>query len=232
MSRRSKARILVIPDLQIPFHHPDSLRFLLRLKKEYKTTDVVCVGDEWDNCALSEYPKDPDGMNPGAELLRARQESQAFYQAFPEVKLCDSNHKSRLWRRAFSAGLPLAAIRDVNDFTGAPRGWRWATRWEVGGTVFEHGDRAAGADAALKLVDANMASTVIGHHHSTARITYVNKAGLLLFGMNVGCLVDSTTYAFNYTKHHQTRPVLSAGVIVDGVPRLEPMVLNKAGRYR
>jgi hypothetical protein len=41
-------RILVISDLHVPYHHPDSYRFLEALAHKYDPTNVIHIGDEMD----------------------------------------------------------------------------------------------------------------------------------------------------------------------------------------
>jgi hypothetical protein len=224
------SRILVLPDLQVPFQHKYSLQFLKRVRDQYKTDTVICVGDEADACALSKYPKDPDGMSAGDELRKTRRALKPFYEAFPDVLVCNSNHQQRLYKRAYEAGIPRELIVGYGAYLCAPRGWRWADGWTVGGIRFEHGDRASGALTGPKLIDANHRSTVYGHHHSTAGLGYVRKGTLTLFWMNVGCLIDENSYAMSYTKMSRTKPVLSCGVVIDGIPNLVPMI--KDGRTR
>jgi hypothetical protein len=217
------SRVLVIPDLQVPFHHPYSLTFLKRVRDEFKTDKVICVGDEADAAALSKYPKDPDGMSAGAELRKARRALKPFYKEFPDVQVCNSNHQQRLYKRAFEAGIPRELIVGYREYLAAPAGWCWQDGWSCDGVLYEHGDRASGYGAGLKLIDANHRSTVYGHHHSTAGLGYVRKGSLTLFWMNVGCLIDEDSYAMSYTKMHRTKPILSCGVVIDGVPQLVPM---------
>ena len=217
-------RILVIPDLQIPFQHSYALTFLKKVRDEYKPDIVVCAGDETDQAALSRYPKDPDGQSAGDELKRARRTLKDYYREFPEVFICNSNHMQRLYKRAFEAGIPREYIADIHSYLRAPEGWRWEDSWTFDGIVFEHGDRASGLAVGSKLVDANHASTVFGHHHSTAGLGYITKGHRTLFWMNVGCLIDENSYAMSYTKMHRTKPVLSCGVVIDGVPQLIPML--------
>lgn len=216
--------ILVMPDLQIPFQHRGALAFLCRLRDKYKPDVVVNVGDEVDNCALSRYPKDPNGESAGTELRRARAVLKRYYEEFPDVLLCESNHRDRLYKRAYEAGIPKEYLADVHDYLKAPDGWEWKKSWTVDGIVFEHGDRASGASTGEKLIDANHASTVYGHHHNAAGIQYRKVGKKILFSMNVGCLIDETSYAMSYTRDNRKKPVLSAGVIVDGVPHLVPMI--------
>jgi hypothetical protein len=224
------SRVLVVPDLQIPFAHPYALTFLKRIREAYKPHVIVNVGDEWDNCALSRYPHDPDGQSAGEEHKRAIRASLPFYREFPRMMLCESNHRGRLYKRAFEAGIPAGYIRDTRGYMRCPRTWRWAEFWVVDGVRYEHGDRSSGPSCGLKLIDANHKSTVYGHHHSSAGLGYTRVAEKTLFWMNVGCLIDEHTYAMSYTKMHRTKPVLSCGTVTDGVPQLIPM--TSGGRTR
>ena len=225
--------ILVMPDLQIPFHHKRALSFLIEVRDKFKPDIVVNVGDEVDNCALSRYPKDPNGESAGTELKTTRTVLKRFYDEFPTVCLCESNHRQRLYKRAYEAGIPTEYLADVHEYLQAPNGWQWQDQWEFDGIVFEHGDRAnsslSGGD---KLVDANHKSTVYGHHSGRAGISYRKLAGKMLFSMNVGCLVDETGYGMNYLKMSRTKPVLSCGVILDGVPMLIPYHKSKTAQKK
>jgi hypothetical protein len=216
--------ILAISDLQIPFQHPYALKFLKNIKAEYQPDVVVSVGDETDQAALGRYPKDPDGQSAGDELKRARRAFQPYFDIFPEVYICNSNHQQRLYKRAFEAGIPRELICGYRDYIKAPEGWQWQDYWIFDGIKFEHGDRASGIGVGQKLVDANGRSTVFGHHHATAGLGYVRKDERTYFWMNVGCLIDENSYAMAYTRMHRTKPIHSCGVIIDGVPRLIPML--------
>lgn len=216
--------ILVIPDLQIPFHHPRSLEFLLRTQAKYKCDQVICVGDETDSAALSSFPKDPDGMSAGDELKAARAALKPFAKAFPKLRICESNHRQRLYKRAFEAGIPAEYIASTHKYLDVPKGWQWAFQWKQDGIVFEHGDRGK----PVALIDANGASTVFGHHHTEAGIWFVSREHCTRFAFNVGSLVDVNAYAFKYAVLAKRKPVLSCGVILDGLPVLVPMPANQA----
>jgi len=44
-------------------------------------------------------------------------------------------------------------------------------------------------------------------------------------------LIDQKSMAFNYAKNFRTRFIIGCGIIIDGIPRLLPMVLNKKGDW-
>lgn len=49
--------------------------------------------------------------------------------------------------------------------------------------------------------------------------------------MHVGCLADDNSLALAYNKINPKRPIVSLGVIIEGIPQLIPMILDKKGRW-
>lgn len=226
-----KETVLIIPDLQIPFHHPDALAFLSWMKGKYKPTKVVCIGDEVDMHALSDYDHDPDGYSAGDELKAAIKELKRFYKVFPDVMAVTSNHTARPFRRAFKCGIPRAFLRDYHEFLEAPLGWEWRDSWEIDGVHYFHGEGFSGATAHHKAAITRGQPVVHGHIHSHAGIHYISSMKELIFGFNVGCLIDVKAYAFAYGKNTPSRPILGAGVVDRGVPIFVPMLLSANGRW-
>lgn len=223
--------VLAIGDLHAPFQHPDHLKFLKWIKDKYSPTDIICMGDEIDAHALSNFEHDPDGMSAGDELKAAVESLEPLYKMFPKVKVCTSNHTARPYRQAYKHGIPRAFLRDYKEFLEAPVGWQWGDSWEVDGVTYEHGEGFSGQNAALKAALANMNSTVIGHVHSFAGIQYSANPKHLIFGFNVGCLIDVDGYAFAYGKKHKSKPIIGAGLVIKGVPSFVPMLLDSRGRW-
>jgi hypothetical protein len=228
-----KETVLVISDLQIPFQHQDSFKFLTAVKEKYYPTKIVCIGDEVDFHALSGYDHDPDGMSAGAELTKSIEELKKLYKIFPDVMSCISNHTSRIMRKAFKSGIPKAFIRGYKEFLEAPEGWDWKDFWVIDGVRYEHGHAMSGGAAGV-LSNAcikNQRSTVFGHFHTGAGIRYISTPESLLFSFNVGSLIDRHSYAFNYSQAAKTRPVLGLGIVDKGIPCFIPMLLAKGGRW-
>ena len=214
------AKVLVLADTQAPFDHDDYLSFALAIMNKYKTTEVVHVGDEIDHHALGDYDSDPDGYSAGHELNAAIDRLKPYYKAFPVMHLCESNHTARILKRVFKAGIPIRYMRDFKDVIEAPKGWTWKHEHELDGVCYRHGLGYSGNLGALNAAKDLHRSCVIGHLHADAGILFYNNGKKTIFGMNVGCGIEPTSYAFAYGKECRKKPVLSCGVVVDGQPLL------------
>lgn len=225
--------VLVISDLQIPFQHEDAFKFLDAAKKKYKPTKVVCIGDEVDFYAMSDFDRSPDGMSAGDELEAAIDQLSTVYDMFPNVMSCISNHTDRPLRRAFKYGIPKAFLKSYKEFLQAPDGWEWRDKWIIDDVRYEHGDALKGGAGSVlnSACIQNQRSTVFGHFHSGAGIKYVASPETLQFSFNVGCLIDRHAYAFQYASTAKQKPVLGIGVVEKGIPTLVPMLLQKGGRW-
>ena len=228
-----KETVLVISDLQAPFHHKDAIPFLQAVADKYNPTQIVCIGDEVDFHALSDYDHDPDGWSAGQELKQALKFMHKLYEAFPVVKVCISNHTSRPLRRAKKYGIPKAFMKDYHEFLEAPPGWQWKDLWYIDGVRYEHGDGIGGGGAetaARRAVNKRRESVVVGHFHAGAGVQWSRTKKDMIFGMNVGSLVDHHAYAFAYWKGGSTETI-GCGIVERGVPTFVPMPQKKGGRW-
>lgn len=223
--------VLVIGDMHHPFAHKDCVPFLAAAKKKFKPDVVVCLGDETDQHALSQYDPDPDGYSAGHELLKAIDCLKPLYLEFPDVRVATSNHGIRPFKKAYRAGIPSAYMKTYAQFMEAPAGWIWQDRWTVDGIVYEHGEGVSGSQGAMKKAMSNMRSTVIGHIHSHAGISYFNNGEKEIWGFNAGCLIDVKSYAMAYGKHSINKPIIGVGLVEAGVPHFFPMQLTAAGAW-
>lgn len=223
--------VLAIPDLHCPFHHIDAFAFLAEVKKVYKPDVVVNMGDLEDWHSISMHDHDPDGLSPGDELKALRLSIAPLKKLFPKMLICTSNHGSLPLRRAFKFGLPSELIKSYQDIIQAPKTWKIADTWEIDGVIYEHGEAFAGQQGAIKSANANMQSTVIGHIHAFAGIQYSANQKHLIFGFNVGCLIDRAKYAFAYGKKLKAKPIIGCGIIRNGIPTFIPMQMDSKGRW-
>ncbi len=226
-----KERVLVIPDMQIPHHHPDALDFLKAVEAIYETTKTVNIGDSLDLTALSRFVRDPDGMSAGDEYKASLPTLEKMYSLFPEGVECYSNHNGRLYDRAMEIGIPRSFVKNMQEIMGAPKGWDFKWEHEIDGVKYVHGDGFGGTAAAREAAIINRQSTVIGHHHSHGAIYYIANNKEMIFGMNAGCLINVNAYAFAYGKKNKFKPTLGCGVVLHGVPHFVPLITDKNGSW-
>ena len=171
--------ILVISDQHMPYHHPQMMDFLKAIKKKYKPTRIVNIGDELDHHAMSFHDSDPDLPSAGDEHKLALKTIKEMEQLFPKMDLVHSNHGSLAYRRAFSTGIPKAYIKDYNDFLEVGKGWKWHEDITIdtpsGKVYFCHGKVAN----ITKLVQQYGLSCCSGHYHSSMKIEYVSRPDAL-----------------------------------------------------
>ncbi len=233
MSKYDNEKILCVSDLHFPYAHKDSLKFLRAIKKKYKPTRIVLLGDELDYHALSFHNSDPDLDSAGPELVKALGYMQTLYTIFPSADVMESNHGSMAYRKAKHHGMPRHLLKSYKEVLAAPSGWKWhrkliltlPTKLKV---MFVHGYRKNSLMESQKLG----MSFVQGHHHSTCEIRYwKSEEQELHFGMTVGCSIDDDSMAYEYNKLNSSRPVINHSIILNGVPRLIPMYMTKSGRW-
>ena len=227
----SHKTILVVSDMHLPYQHKDSIKFLKEIKKEFKPDTTISIGDLLDQHALSFHDSSPELYSAGHELDKAKEYVKELESVFPKLIEVDSNHSSMIYRRALKHGLPRAYLKDYGDFLETKK-WKWVddltlTMSNGQRCFFTHGRSAD----ILKVSQTMGMSAVQGHYHTKFVISWWANPDNLFFGMNVGCLIDQKSMAFNYAKNFRTRFIIGCGIIIDGIPRLLPMVLNKKGDW-
>lgn len=224
--------VLTISDTHFPYNHPDVVAFLKALKEKYRPDRVVHIGDEVDFHAISFHDSNPDLLSPGDELQTSINRMKPLYDLFPKMDLVESNHGSLVYRKAKHHGIPAKALRTYRDILSAPRGWNWhfdlTLRLSNGSyCYFHHGKSSNG----LRLSQSMGMNVVQGHFHESFGVQYWGNPLGLFWSMQIGCLIERDTFAFEYCKNNLKRPVIGTGVIINGHPKLEPMVLTNSGRW-
>ena len=221
-------KVLAIGDLHIPYHHKDSFAFLRALKKKYKGFDlVVNMGDELDQHAISMHDSNPDLPSAGDELRLAKTYVKELEGIFPDMTLLDSNHSSLVYRRALKYGLPKAYLKHYNEFLDVGKGWKWVDDLTISlndgsRCFFTHGMSAN----CLQIAQKMGMHAVQGHYHSKASIQYYSNPDNLNWAMQTGCLTNQQSLAFGYRRNFKDRFICSSAVIIDGQPRIHPMVIK------
>ena len=223
--------ILVISDLHIPYHHKDSFTFLKEIKKEFKPDFILNIGDLLDFHAINLHTHDPDLYSACHELSESIKHIRELESIFPKMVEVESNHSSLVYRRALKYGMSRSFLKDYGEFLGTKK-WKWVDDLTLKMSnkqkcFFTHGRSAD----ILKVSQTMGMSAVQGHYHTKFLISYWANPNNLFFAMNVGCLAAQKHMAFAYAKNFRTRFIMGSAIILNGIPRLLPMVLNKHGNW-
>jgi len=228
-------RVLIIPDLHIPYHHIDSFNFLKAIKEKYldgHNYGVINLGDEIDGHCISFHDNDPDlPFSPSSELEKSVEKIQHLYRLFPKMYLCESNHGSLIYRRAKKNGIPLAALRTYQEILQTPK-WLWfedyLLKTKLGEVYLCHGKTATTSKLSL----AMGVSAVQGHFHGKFQIVWNRSVLKETFDLYSGCLIDRQSLAFAYGKNHLPKPILGCSLIAkSGYPTMIKMDLDSNNRW-
>lgn len=228
---------LVLSDRHKPYHHQDSVPFILAVEEKYRSAGrpfdlVVDIGDGEDFHAMSFHDSDPELLSAGHELEAVILANQPIYSRFPKMKIMDSNHSSMVFRKGKHHGIPRNVLKSYQEILRAPDGWTWhpelvvqmtdGSRW-----MFCH---SYGSNV-LQVSQKRGMSVVQGHHHSKFCVqAWVNATGLH-WAVQTGCLIDDVSMAFAYNKTTVERPVMGMIRIENGIPHLLPMLVDSKNRW-
>ena len=226
-----KQAILVIGDLHSPAMHKDTVPFLAAIKKKFKPTDVILMGDEINFESFSYHEHNPDLPGPADELKQGIEVLSPVYELFPVAKVLESNHTSLIYRKQVTAGLPSAVMKGYREVLQAPKGWTWhfdlIIKTARGPIYFHHGKSSV-----VEKLSKNMSMSAIqGHYHSKFYISYWANPNGLFFDANAGTFADHRHMAMEYAKNSIPKGIHGVIVIEDGIPQLVPMVLTSKGRW-
>ncbi len=211
MRETETRNILVIGDLHEPFCLDGYLDWCLEQYEAFNCNQVIFIGDIIDAHGFSYHEPDPDGMSSGLELETAIKKIAKWYEAFPYADVMIGNHDRMASRKAMSGGIPAAWIRSYNEVLNTPN-WNWAESVIYDDVLYEHGE---GGQAAAKAKN-NLMSSVCGHTHTLAYTQWFVGKRFKVFGMQVGCGVDSTTYAAAYAKNFKKQAIGCSVVLNNG----------------
>lgn len=206
---QQERRILIIGDIHAPFVLDGYLEFCKDMYARFNCNQVIFIGDIIDNHYSSYHETDPDGMGGGQELEAAIEVVSEWADAFPDADVIIGNHDRMIMRKAFSSAIPKQWIKDYNDVLGT--NWNWVERIVYDDVQYVHGE---GGTARTK-AKADMMSTVQGHIHTQAYCEWMVGRNFRVFGMQVGCGVDSNAYAAAYARHFK-KQAIGCGIVIGG----------------
>lgn len=224
------SRVLVIGDPHEPVCHPGYRPWMRYLRNRYKTTKTVIIGDVCDHHAISFHAANP--MCPGAddERILTKQKIRGWCRDFPNAIVTIGNHDARVIRLAESVSIPSKYLRDYSFQWKTPK-WKWVDDIIIDDVYYFHGTARSGLHPAYNAMKDNLMSTVMGHCHSVAGTQWKSNPNKRIFGMDVGCGIDVKAWQFAYGKHIARRPILAAGVVIDGTPQHFIMPCGRGERW-
>tara|TARA_R110002012_G_scaffold69639_1_gene180138 strand:- start:7247 stop:7963 length:717 start_codon:yes stop_codon:yes gene_type:complete len=206
---KKERRILVVGDIHAPFTLDGYLEFCKEVYDKYLCNQVIFIGDILDNHYSSYHETDPNGLSGGDELDIAIAQVAQWSEAFPVADVIIGNHDRLIMRKAFSSAVPKEWIKSYNEVLGT--NWNWTERIVYDNVQFVHGE---GGTARTKARN-DMMSTVSGHIHTQAYCEWLVGRNFKVFGMQVGCGIDASSYAAAYARNFR-RQAIGCSVVLGG----------------
>lgn len=225
-------RVLIIPDMHIPFEHKSAYKFLSTIKSEYKPNLVINLGDEIDGKSINFHDKSPEDMfTPSQEFEECVKRVKGYYELFPEMHLVESNHGSLVYRRASKFGLPLHVMKTYAEILETPT-WYWhediLLKTDIGDVYICHGKSSTYG----KLAKEMGCHAIQGHFHGKFELTWHVTSTTERYNLFSGCLIDRENLAFSYGKNHLPKPILGVTLLSEtGYPSLKKMNLTSSNRW-
>lgn len=223
---------LFISDTHAPYHHRDTLAFLAAVKDAYDIKIAKSVGDISDNHSSSFHPIEYGTLSAKEEHTRAKKFIQELNELFPKMTISLGNHCSMTMRKAKMAEIPLDHIKSYNDMYEI-KGWNWVDKDYFKVDKYNHCLMVHSMSKnTLSNARTHSHHSVQGHHHGTFGIEYFADTEVLRWSMTVGCLIDTSSPAYNYSKGYtNNKPIIGVGALIEDRPILIPMQLTKSGRW-
>lgn len=243
-------RIVVIPDMQIPFHSKRHLDSLLNYV-EYVKPDLACVGDEVDVPQASRWTKGTAKEFEGTlqrDLNTAHQVLKDFRQAQGKKKtfwLQRSNHTQRLedYIRKFAPAFSVIDVLRIEKLLGLDELGITYNRHltEIAPNVLlAHGDEGRmfkdSGRTALDLAKRTGKNVVCGHSHRQGLISESSGFGgkqSVLWGMEVGNIMNLKSSGAGYLKEKIANWQTGFGILYveNGIVKPEVVPMDSKGRF-
>ena len=224
---------IILSDMHLPYHHRDSLPFLEAIKDEYEIKIAKNVGDVADNHTGSFHNLEYGTLSAKQEYDKTKKYMHLLKELFPVMTITLGNHCIMSERKAKSVDIPLEHLKSYNDMYDLGDGWTWTDKDyfkidKYNNCLMVH----SMSKNTLSNARTHSHCSIQGHHHGTFGIEYFADTEVLRWSMTVGCLIDTASPAFNYSRGYtNNKPIIGCGAIIEDRPILIPMQLTKSGRW-
>tara|TARA_R110002020_G_scaffold92169_6_gene223350 strand:+ start:3441 stop:4154 length:714 start_codon:yes stop_codon:yes gene_type:complete len=212
----------IISDTHYPFaKKPDKngyghLEFLYETFNKFQVNRILHIGDLIDGAAWNMWETNPEQPSPKKEAELAQKDIDKLFKMFPKGDLMMGNHDQLVNRRMLKHCIPKKFYKTFEESWNFPKGWKTHDYLEIDDVLYLHGTGKSGQNASLSFMQDYRQSVVTGHTHSSGGINYRASYKDLTFALNVGCLIDTNSIAYNYGKNFSKKPTLGCGIVVDG----------------
>ena len=201
--------VLVIGDLHEPFCLDEYLDWCKKQYDLFQCNQVIFIGDIIDNHYSSYHETSADGMGGADELELSIQRIARWYKVFPDATVIIGNHDRMIMRKSQTSAIPSKWIKSYQDVLEVPN-WIFTERYEQDNVQYIHGE----GGQAYNKCRADLMNTVQGHMHTLAGCQHFVGRKYRVFGMQVGCGIDFTSYAMAYAKYGK-KPAIGCGVVLE-----------------
>lgn len=225
--------LLVIGDTHFPGQHDDYLQHVKDTADQFSIDKFVHVGDLADFHYISRHQTEPDADNALIELDKARLELAKWTAAFPDMKICSSNHDQIPYRQVAALGIPKQFMRSLHSLLGLPDTWSFHSKVVIDDIIIEHGIGSNGIYGAKRTAEKYRTHYIQGHTHSYAGVWWLDGPFDSIFAMQVGCGIDVNKYHARYGREiFKHNVALGCGVVLnadteDKLPIFVPMQYDR-----
>lgn len=197
-------KVLVIPDLQVPYHDERSLNAVLKYARSEKWDQCILLGDTLDLDCISHHNRNRlrqvEGKriladaHAGNQILDRIEKAVKVNSKSPKFVFLQGNHEQRI-TRLIEANPTLEGLVEVELILRLKeRGWTWVSCWDdgqcyqLGKALFHHG-RFHGLHHTRKHVLTYGSNVFYGHVHDM-ECSSLSRFGSdeTIVGQSLGCL--------------------------------------------
>tara|TARA_Y100000592_G_scaffold16262_1_gene24069 strand:- start:12520 stop:13242 length:723 start_codon:yes stop_codon:yes gene_type:complete len=209
MRETETRNVLVIGDLHEPFCLDKYLHWCKKQYDFYACNQVIFIGDIIDNHYSSYHETDPDGLSGGQELEMAINRIKRWYAAFPKATVIIGNHDRMVMRKSQTGNIPKKWIKTYKEVLETPK-WEFVDHYIQDNVLYQHGEGGTARTSCKN----NMINVVQGHLHTQAYCEHFVGKNFRVFGMQIGCGIDFSSYAMAYAKFGK-KPAIGCGVVLN-----------------
>lgn len=209
-------RIVVISDLQVPFHDEKAVKNVAGFIRKWRPDNVLCVGDEIDFQTISRWSTGRDEWS--GTIGRDRDTAQRVLYQLEVDHIVRSNHTDRLYKSLATRlpgliGLPELEYENFMGFKQLEIAFHRKPYEISKDWVMVHGDEQGinpnAGQTALQAARRHGKSVVCGHTHRLGLSAFSEASGgnlgRILRGLEVGHMMDEkqafyTKGTFNWQK--------------------------------